>query len=90
MAVFCVTSAVAGDPLLDPGAIERRGIEPHGFRVGEHFSQRVDIVSGKLAQDQSRCLESLRGSGHIFSSGLCLNSFCGASSDYNLRDGSPE
>ncbi|MGA8502378.1 MAG: hypothetical protein WB683_12580 [Candidatus Sulfotelmatobacter sp.] len=38
MAVVGVAPQVAGDPFFDSGVSERRGIETHGFRVGENAS----------------------------------------------------
>jgi hypothetical protein len=91
MAVFGIATPVAGDPFFDSGAIERCRIETHGFRVGENASQCVGVVTGELAQDQPWCLEDLRGPVQgFFLRTLFVNSFRGARSDYNLRDGFPE
>jgi hypothetical protein len=70
VAVFGVAAPVAGDPFVDSRTIQRRGIETHGFRVGENIAQRVRIVRREFAQDQAWCIQDLRGVRHGFPLGF--------------------
>jgi hypothetical protein len=48
-----VTATVPRYPLFDCRVIERRGIEAHGFRIGEDAGEGVDIVGDEFAEDEA-------------------------------------
>src|SRR5579872_1342070 len=59
MAVLRVASNIAGDPLLDPGTIQRRWIETHRLDIPQNCTQSVHIVWAKLPQNQSWCFKNI-------------------------------
>jgi DNA ligase (NAD+) len=66
VAVIGAAAKVPGDPVFDAVAIKWRGIEAHGFRIGEDAGESVDIVRGKLAKDQARGFEDLHEVRSVF------------------------
>jgi len=78
VAVGGMATEVVSDPLRDARATRWRGIEAHGFRIGEYEGKSIHIVDDELSQDQTWGFENVHGMRECFRDPV---------SDYNLRHG---
>jgi hypothetical protein len=78
VAVGDIATEVASDPPCDARAIQWRGIEARGFRIGKYEGKSIHIVDDELSQDQTWGFENVHGMRECFRDSV---------SDYNLRHG---